>query len=160
MPPTQLRRPPSTSAPGLGSPPPHPTQASPFSRWCLAVAGGGAAFGFGWAIFAVLIGAIIGLAPTRAHAHARTPLRILLPIQNSSHPLGLAHGAAAACGAPRAAVCVHCVQCAVGQRRRHCRFRTGQSIAFTIGRYALRDFVTAQIERFPRWKQASVLTEA
>ena len=39
-------------------------------------------------------------------------------------------------------------------------FRTGQSIAFTIGRYALRDFVTAQIERFPRWKQARVLTEA
>ena len=59
--------------------------------------------------------------------------------------------------APRAAVCVHCVQGAVGSAA---FFRTGQSIAFTIGRYALRDFVTAQIERFPRWKQARVLTEA
>ncbi len=30
----------------------------------------------------------------------------------------------------------------------------GQSLAFILGRYLLRDFVAAQLERFPRWKQA------
>jgi hypothetical protein len=136
-----------------------PNRCAPCGAWGVGIgfaAGGGAAFGFGWAIMAVLIGAIIGLRPTRAHKHAHTRAKPCGYMQcvDTGGSTSTRPSCAAPRGVPmhasthRAGSLLACSSSASPDRY------AGQSIAFTIGRYALRGFVAMQIDRYPRWKQA------